>query len=202
MKLYYAPNTIALAALITLEEVGAAYDPVRVDFATAGQRGPDYLAVNPKGRVPSLVTAQGVLTEAPAILTYLAQTHPAAGLIPADPFAAARMNELMSYLGSTVHVSHAHKMRGARWSDDPAVIVSLKDKVTQNMADHFAYMEGRFDGPWAMGAAYTLADPYLYVLSSWTKGDGDDLAQFPTIAGHFAAMQARLAVQRALAVQA
>lgn len=201
MKLYYAPNTIALASLITLEETGAAYEPVRLDFAAAAQRGADYLAINPKGRVPALVTDRGVLTETTAILTFLAQSHPAAGLLPQDAFEFARVQEFNAYLCSTVHVSHAHLRRGARWSDDPVVIDALRLKVPQNIGDHFAYLEARFVGPWVLGAAYSIADPYLYVLSGWTKGDGVDLARFPRIAGHFAAMNARPAVQRALAVQ-
>lgn len=201
MKLYYAPNSCALASLIVLEEIGVPYEPVRLDFGQGAQRQPGFLAVNPKGRVPALATDRGVLTETPAILNFLAQSYPAAGLLPEDVFDVARVQETNAYLCSTVHVSHAHKRRGARWSDDPVVIEALKLKVPQNMGDHFAYLEGRFAGPWVLGARYSIADPYLYVLSSWTEGDGVDLARFPGIAGHFAAMNARPAVQRALAVQ-
>ena len=201
MKLYYTPNTIALASLITLEEIGAVYEPLRVDFSIGGQKTPEYLAVNPKGRVPALVTDHGVLTETPAILTFLAQSFPDAGLLPEDVFAAARVKEFNAYLCSTVHVSHAHRMRGGRWSDEPVVIEALKLKVTENIGDHFAYLEGRFAGPWVMGDAYSIADPYQYVLSEWTRGDGVDLARFPRLSGLFAAMNARPAVQRALAVQ-
>jgi glutathione S-transferase len=198
MKIYFAPDTIARVSLIVLEEISLPYQAVKVSFAASEQRGADYLAVNPKGRVPSLETPQGVLTETPAILTYLAQTHPEAKLLPDDPFQAARVHELMSYLCSTVHVSHAHRMRGARWSDDPAVITGMKVKVAQNIADHFAYMEQRFVGPWAIGQAYTLADPYLFVIAGWIGFDGVDIARFPKIAEHQAAMRTRPAVQRAL----
>jgi glutathione S-transferase len=201
MKLFFAPQSCALASLITLEEIGLPYDLVRVDLGQGAQRGPEFLAVNPKGRVPALATDRGVLTETPAILTFLAQSFPAAGLLPDDVFDAARVQEINAYLCSTVHVSHAHRRRGARWSDDPAVIEALKLKVAQNMGDHFAYLEGRFAGPWAMGAQYTIADPYLFVLSGWLAGDGVDLARFPRIAGHFAAMNARPAVERALELQ-
>lgn len=201
MQLYYAPNSIALVSLILLEEVGASYTATRLDLAAGVQRGADYMAVNPKGRVPSLITDQGILTETPAILTYLAQTHPATALMPGDPFQAARVQELLSYLCSTVHVSHAHKGRGYRWSDDPVVIAALKLKVARNMTDHFAYLEGRFDGPWAMGDHYTVADPYLYVLTRWAGPDGVDLTNCPKISAHMAAMNARPAVERALALQ-
>lgn len=201
MQFHYAPNTIALASLITLEEVGAPYQPVRLDFIKAEQQAAAYRAVNPKGRVPTLVTDQGTLTETPAILTFLGQSFPQANLLPADPFGFAKVQELMAYLCSTVHVSHAHKRRGARWSDDPGVVAAMALKVAQNMGDHFTYLEGRFTGPFAMGAQYTIADPYLFTLAGWLEGDGVDITRFPRIAAHFAALSARLSVQRALAIQ-
>jgi glutathione S-transferase len=201
MQLHYAPGTIALVSLITLEEAGADYTPVRLDFAAGEQRSGDYLNVNPKGRVPALAAESGVLTETPAILTWIAATHPQAALMPADPFAAARVQELMAYLCSTVHPSHAHRTRGSRWSDDPAVIEALKIKVPQNMADHFTYLENRFAGPWAMGPDYSVADPYLFVLAGWLGNDGVDITGFPKIAGHQARMLSRPAVQRAIALE-
>src|ERR1700709_336438 len=129
MTLYYAAHTCALATHIALQEAGADYTTVRIDFATNEQRSPAYLAINPKGRVQALVTERGILTESPAILTFLAQSYPAAGLLPGEVFDAARVQEFNTYLCSTVHVSHAHRMRGARWSDDAAVVEALKLKV-------------------------------------------------------------------------
>lgn len=199
MQLYFAPDTIARASLIVLEEIGAPYVAVKVDLSQGAQRAAAYLAVNAKGRVPALVTEAGVLTETPAILTYLAARYPEAGLMPADPFRAAQVQEICAYLCSTVHVAHAHRLRGARWSDDPAVIEGMKVKVRQNMGDHFACLERRFVGPWVMGGAYSVADPYLFVIAGWLEFDGVDLAQFPQIAAHHAAMRARPAVQRVLA---
>lgn len=201
MQLHYAPNTVALASLIALEEIGAPYTTLRLDFRQNAQRSDAYLAVNPKGRVPALVTDHGVLTETPAILTWLGQSFPAANLLPPDPFGFARVQELMAYLCSTVHVSHAHKSRSGRWSDDPAVIEALKLKVPQNMGDHFAYLEDRFPGPFAMGEQYTIADSYLFAICTWLPGDGVDIARFPRIAAHFARMQDRPATRRALALQ-
>ena len=197
MRLYFTPDTVARASLIVLEEIGVPFEAVQLDFKRGAQRGAEYLGINPKGRVPSLVTGQGVLTETPAILTYLAQQFPAAQLLPADLFQAAQVQEFCAYLCATVHVSHAHRVRGARWSDDPAVIAGLKVKVAQNMGDHFAYLEGRYAGPWVMGG-YSVADPYLFVVAGWLGSDGVDIARFPKIAAHHAAMMARPAVQRAL----
>ena len=106
-RLYYAPGTCALATHIALEEAGAPYEAVLVDFQSQAQRGPEYLAVNPKGRVPALVTEGGTLTETPALLCFVAQRFPGAELAPlADPFSLAQVQEFNSYLCSTVHVAH------------------------------------------------------------------------------------------------
>ena len=119
LKLYYAADTCSLATHIVLEEAGADYSTVRIDFAKAQQRSPDYLAVNPKGRVPALVTDRGTLTETPAMLVFVAQSFPAARLAPVDDaFAFAEVQAFNSYLCSTLHVAHAHRMRGHRWADD------------------------------------------------------------------------------------
>ena len=114
LTLYYAPGTCAQAVRIALEEAQAPHALVRVDFASQQQRTPEYLAVNPKGRVPALVTEQGTLTETPALLVYVAQRFPAAQLAPTDAFGLARMQEFNSYLASTVHIAHAHRPRAAR----------------------------------------------------------------------------------------
>jgi len=116
LKLYYAPGTCALASHIALIDAGADFEAVRLDFTKQQQQSADYLAINPKGRVPALVTEQGVITETPAILAYVAQTFPAAKLAPVgDPFAFAHVQTFNSYLCSTCHVAHAHLRRGTRW---------------------------------------------------------------------------------------
>ena len=92
LKLYYAPGTCALASHIALEEAGAKYETVRLNFKTEDQKKPEYLAINPKARVPSLVTDRGIITETPALLIYVAQTFPAARLAPIDdPYALAKV---------------------------------------------------------------------------------------------------------------
>lgn len=202
MKFYYAPHTCSLASHIALEEAGADYEAIRVDFKTSQQRTPDYLAMNPKGRVPVLVTARGVITETPAILAYVAATHPASGLAPLDDsFAFAEVQAFNSYMCSTVHPGHSHGIRGSRWADDPAALESMKAKVQQNMTDFYDVIESRmFRGPWVMGENYSIADAYLFTVSGWLKQDKVDIAQFPRVADHFARMKERPAVARALAV--
>jgi glutathione S-transferase len=201
LKLYYAPNTCALASHIALEEAGANFETVRLNFKTDDQKKPDYLRINPKARVPSLVTDQGVITETPAILFYIAQTHPSARLAPVDdPYALAKTQAFNSYLCSTVHVAHAHRMRGARWTDDAAAMESMKKKVPQSVGECFALIEREmFKGPWVMGNDYTICDPYLFTLSQWLGADGVDINKTPRIADHFKRMAERAAVRKAVA---
>jgi glutathione S-transferase len=201
LKLFYAPNTCALASHIALEEAGAPYETVRLSFKTEDQRKPEYLKINPKARVPALATERGILTETPAILIYITQSFPAAKLAPLDdPFALARVQAFNSYLCSTVHVAHAHRMRGYRWTDDAAAIESMKKKVPQAVGECFALIEREmFEGPWVMGKDYTVCDGYLYTLSQWLDGDGVDINKTPKIAEHFQRVGARPAVQRAVA---
>jgi glutathione S-transferase len=202
-KLYYAPGTCALASHIALEEVGADYEAVRLDFSQGEQRQPAYLAINPKGRVPALVTGQGVLTETPAILAFVAQTFPQARLAPLDDaFAFAQVQAFNSYLCSTVHVAHAHRMRGTRWADDPAAIADMKRKVPQTMSEAFDLIErDMLKGPWVMGEAYTICDIYLFTLGQWLEGDGVDLALLPKIADHRQRVSERAAVKSVVAAE-
>ncbi len=91
LTLYYTPGACSRASHLALREAGAEFTLYNVDFVAAEQRSPDYLRINPKGRVPALATPRGVITENPAILAYVAQTHPRAGLAPLDdPFEFAR----------------------------------------------------------------------------------------------------------------
>src|SRR5246127_4170664 len=151
-KLYYAPGTCALASHIALEEAGASYTAERLDFKANQQQSPDYLKINAKGRVPALVTDKGVITETPAILAYIAHTFPKAKLAPLDdPFAFAQVQSFNSYLCSTVHVAHAHKMRGARWATEESSFADMKRKVGENMGACFTLIErDMIKGPWVM----------------------------------------------------
>lgn len=186
LTLYYARNTCALAAHIALEHTGAEYQAVRVDFAKNQQSSPDYLRLNPKARVPTLVTPRGSLSETPAILQFICQSFPQSGLAPLDdPFELARMNAFNSYLCSTVHVAHAHRLRGSRWADDPAAIADMKQKVPENMTACFDLIERELlQGPWVLGQQYSVSDMYLFTLAQWLEGDGVDIGRFPKVAQH------------------
>jgi glutathione S-transferase len=200
LTFFGAKGSCSLATHIALEEAGADYEFRKIDTAAGEQKTAEYLKINPKARVPALVTEHGVLTENVALLLYVAQRYPAAALAPADAFGLAKMNGFNAWLASTVHVNHAHKMRGYRWSDDAAVVENLKIKVAANMTDCAALIESEYlAGPWVMGAQYTVADGYLYTIENWMEGDGVELARFSRILAHRAAMNERAAVKRVLA---
>lgn len=198
---YYAQNSCALATHLALAHAGAAFDAVRLDFTKNEQRSPDYLQVNPKGRVPALVTPRGILTETPALLLYVAQTHPGAGLAPLDDaFALAEMNAFNSYLCSTVHVAHAHRMRGQRWADEPEALEAMRRKVPHSVGEAFALIEfGMLHGPWVLGERFSVSDYYLLAMARWLEGDGVDLARLPRVIEHRARMLALPLVQRVIA---
>jgi glutathione S-transferase len=200
-KLYYSPGTCALASHIALEEAGAAYTAERIDFKSNQQNSPEYLAVNPKGRVPAMVTDRGNLTETPAMLAFIAQSFPQAKLAPLeDSFAFAQVQAFNSYLCSTVHVAHAHKGRGYRWATDETSFADMKRKVPESVGASFALIErGMLKGPWVMGEAYTICDPYLFTLATWLEGDNVDLATLPKVMDHRKRMSDRPAVQKVLA---
>jgi glutathione S-transferase len=201
MKLYYAAHTCALASHIALEEAGAEYSTVRISFAAEQQRSPEYLAINPKGRVPALVTERGILTETPAMLAFIAQSFPKARLAPLDdPFSFAEVQAFNSYLCATLHVAHAHRMRGDRWADDPAAIAAMQRKVPDSVGACFELIEQKMlQGPWVMGDIYTICDPYLFTLAQWMEGDSLDPSRFPKVRDHRERTSRREAVRKAIA---
>ena len=203
LKLYYAPGTCALASHIALEEAGADYSAVRLDFKSNQQQSPEYLKVNPKGRVPALVTDKGVVTETPAILAYVAQTFRTAKLAPLDDaFAFAQAQSFNNYMCATVHVAHAHKGRGYRWATEESSFADMKKMVPKSMAGAFALIEnGMLKGPWVMGDPYTVCDAYLYTVALWLEGDGVDLKTLPRVADHMKRMSERPAVKKVLGEQ-
>nr|WP_316639840.1 glutathione S-transferase family protein [uncultured Roseateles sp.] len=195
---YSAPGTCALATHIALHEAGADFELRLLNFAAQGQQAPEFLRVNPKGRVPALVTERGILTETPALLTFVAQQFPQAGLAPLDDvFALARLQEFNSYLCSTVHVSHAHKRRGARWADEPEAHEAMRRKVSANMQAHMGLIEAQLLGDHVLGADYSVADAYLYTITGWLAGDEVDITRFPRLQAHRERVGQRPAVLRA-----
>jgi glutathione S-transferase len=201
LTLYYAPHTCSLASHIALEDAAADYSTMRISFEADEQRKPEYLAINPKGLVPALVTDRGILTETPAMLAFIAQSFPRARLAPLDdPFLFAQVQAFNSYLCSTLHVAHSHRMRGYRWADDEAAIEAMQRKVPQSVTACYELIEYKLLGaPWVMGETYTICDPYLFTMAQWLEGDGVDPQRFPKVMDHRRRMSERPEVQRALA---
>jgi glutathione S-transferase len=203
LKFYYAKKSAAYAPHILLEDVAADYEAVQIDFLGGEQRSDAYLKINPKGRVPALVTEHGILTETPAILAYIAQTHPDHAMAPTTPFEFAAAQAFNCYIASTVHVAHAHKHRGARWADDATAHEHMRAKVAQNMAEYAQVIETHYlQGPWVLGENYSMCDPYLALITRWLGDDGVDVAQFPKIAAHDRAMRERPSMQTVLRLHA
>jgi glutathione S-transferase len=203
LKLYYSPGSCALASHIALQEAGAAYTAERIDFKSSQQTSPEYLAINPKGRVPALVTDRGILTETPAVLVFIAQSFPQAKLAPLeDSFAFAQAQAFNSYLCSTVHVAHAHRVRAYRWANEEASFADMKRKVPETMGACFALIErSMLRGPWVMGDSYTICDPYLFTVAQWLEGDGVDVSAFPKVIDHRKRVAERPAVRQVMADQ-
>ena len=170
IKLYYASHTCSLASHIALEDAGADYSTVRLSFAADEQRKPEYLAINPKGRAPALVTDRGILTETPAILAFIAQSFPQARLAPLeDAFLFARVQAFNSYLCSTLHVAHAHRMRGNRWADDPAAIAAMQRKVPESVTACYRLIEDEHAGR-ALGDGREPIRSAIPTCSPWRSG--------------------------------
>ena len=167
LKLFATKGTISVAVALVLEEVGAEYELCLIDFATEDQRSQAYLEINSKGRVPALVTEGGILTETAAILEYIAP-H----MLPKDAFACAKHREISYYLAATMHINHAHILRGYRWADLETSFEDMRAKVPQTMAESCAYVENVIVGPYIFGAEFTLADAHLFAITQWLAGDG------------------------------
>lgn len=204
MKLHYSPGSCALATHIVLEESGADFELRKVDFSQREQTSANYLAINPKGRVPALVTERGVLTETPAMLSFIAQSYPQARLAPlADLWQFAQVQAFNAYLCSTVHVAHAHRMRGYRWADEPSAIEEMARKAPEVVLACFELIERTmFAGPWVFGDEYSIADAYLFTVAQWWEADRVDARRLPRLAEHRQRVSERAAVQRALAAEA
>ena len=199
LKLYYSPGACAMASHIALEEAGADYEVVKIDLRAGEQKTPDYLAINPAGVPPALVTDQGVLTENLAIMSYVAQTHPQAKLADAaSAFDVARLLAFNSFLGASLHPAVGRALFAK-----PPLEGDAKDAALETALAKYRLVEDHlFQGPWAMGEAYTVADGYLSVFTRWGRQAGFlDKARFPKLNDHLDRVQARPAVQRVLAAE-
>ncbi len=206
LKLYYSPGACSLAPHIVLEETGADYDVVRVDFSTAEQHSPGYKAINPKGRVPALAEDRWILTENPAILAYLAKRFPEAGLLPADPRREAVCTEWLAWLASTVHVGYAHLRRAERYASSEEAMANVRERGQETCRILWDEIETRLSADrWALGEDYSVVDAYLLVFWHWGNGNALRFAMardFPRWSAHAHRMAGHQAVQRVFEAEA
>jgi glutathione S-transferase len=199
LKLYYSPGACSLVPHIALEEAGADYEAVRVTLAKGEHLQPDYLAINPRARVPSLETDRGIITENPAVINYIADLHQAAGSVPrGDAFAAARCNELLCWFASSVHIAFAEIWRGSRFTDDESLWPALEQGGRKVLERQFDEIEALCVDEWLVPAGYTAADGYGLTFFRWGRRIGFDMGRYPRWAELAGRILERPAVQRAL----
>ncbi|MDC0465008.1 glutathione S-transferase N-terminal domain-containing protein [Pseudomonadales bacterium] len=201
LTLYYAPGACSIASHIALQEAQIPFDVRSVALDAGEQRSPDFLALNPKGRIPLLMTPFGPLTENPAILEYVASLAPEGQLAPVeDPAKLSRMREFNCFLSATVHVAHAHGPRGERWAKTASALQDMRTQVSNNMLSAFELIEQTLqEGPWVLGDDFSIADAYLYTFARWLEMDRVDTRGLKGVLAHRARMEQRPAVQAVLA---
>ena len=200
MKLFYSPGACSLAAHVVLEELGEPFEAVLVNVAAGDQRKPEYLALNPKGRVPFLLTEQGGLSESVAILTYLVDMRPDVALLPQDPWARAQALSFLAWCAGTVHgTAFAGVFRPARFSDDEGTHPAIRAKGLSEVHAHLAAIEARLSGrDWIM-EHYSIADLYPMIFRRWAARVGVDMSAYPNLVAHAERVAARPPAARAIA---
>ncbi len=200
MKLYFSPGACSLAVHVALEELGAPYAIGLVSTSDGSARSPEHLARNPKGRVPVLDTGEEVITEAVAIMTWLATAHTGTVLAETDPLRLTRAVEWMSWLSSGIHAQPVTQCwRPKRLSDDSDSHAGIEAKGRANLRDACDLVESKLDGGWALAGRYSVVDPSLLVYYRWGNRLGLAMRDlYPNWTRHTRAMLDRPAVQTVL----
>ncbi|HEY4372954.1 MAG TPA: glutathione S-transferase N-terminal domain-containing protein [Burkholderiales bacterium] len=204
IALYHSPGACSMAPHVALSEIGVDYEPRRVNFAEKQQNSPEYLKINPKGRVPVLLIDGFVITEVPAILTYLAQRFPQANLLPAGGEAMGRCLEWLGYGSSTVHPAYAHLRRPERYTPEAPAFPAMQERGESSFMDSIAFIDSKLAGKqFAAGDAYSIADAYLLVFFGWANGlKKHNMAEkFPNYSAVARRVLARPAVQRVIELE-
>lgn len=196
MKLYYSPGACSLSPHIVLHEAGLEHGLVKVDLKShTTETGQDYYEINPKGSVPALELDNGeILTEGPAIIQYIADQVPAKELAaPNGTMNRYRLQEALNYITSEIHKSY-----GPLWS--PSTSEEAKAAARENLTKKFAFMDNQLaqNGPYLFGSQFSVADAYLYVMTTWAEGRGVNLNRLAALATFIGAMEERDSVKDAL----
>jgi glutathione S-transferase len=202
--LYYSPGACSLAPHIVLNEIAQPFELRKFATAERANYSAEYLAINPKARIPALRIDDFVLTETPAILAYLGRRFPHAGLIPAGaPEAEARCLELLAWSSNTVHVAFAQLFRPERFvaseRDYPPVKQSGRSNYEQCLADIEKRLQGQEH---ALGAQYTVVDPFWLVFYRWGVRSSYDMRnRFPAYTAYAERLCKRSSIQRAMTTE-
>ena len=199
-KLYYAPGACSLASHIALEEIGAPYETQKLNLAEGDQRKPEYLKLNPRGRVPTLVVDGEPITENVGILTYLGGGHPGAGIWPKKTWDQAKLVSTMAWLSNTVHTTYAHLVRPERYADDDAAREAIKAKARGSYEGYLREIDALLEGhKWAIANQYTVADGYLLVFYRWGNRQKMPVRELKHYSALVDRVLARKAVQKVMA---
>lgn len=196
MKLYYSPGACSLSPHIVLREVGMRFEMEQVDLASHKTKsGADFTQVNPKGYVPALRLDDGqVLTEGVAIVQFIADLHPEAGLVPTPAtLARARLQEHLNFIASEFHKAFAPFFA----ADASEAAQTAAAATIGHRLDYFEniFADGR---PYLLGDTFSVADAYLFVISTWTKPTGIGLDKWPHVADFVKRVARREKVREAM----
>jgi glutathione S-transferase len=202
-KLYYYPGNANLAPHMLLEELGVNYELVLVDRETNAQKSPEYLKLNPNGRVPTLIDGELVLYEAAAICLHLVDRHPEAGLAPAVGSAErAEFYKWLVYLTNTLQAELMTYFYPERLIDDKAGASQVKTHAEARVGGMLDLIDDALashGGPYLLGARYSAVDPYLLMLSRWTRMMKNPARNRLHLGGYLERLVARPAIQRTFA---
>jgi glutathione S-transferase len=198
MKLYYAPGACSIGIHVLLEEVGKPYETERVNLQQGEQYKPDFTAVNPKSKVPTLVRDDGsVLTEFPAIAYWLARSNPYANLLPDDVDLQARALELADYAVATIHMQgFARQFRAANFTPNAADEETVKTRGRELAEKGFSLVDKALAGKDYAVGKFSIADAAIFYVEFWSKRVGMTLP--PNCAAHLDRMLSRPSVQRVM----
>jgi glutathione S-transferase len=200
IALYYSPGACSLAPHIVLEELGIPYAAVKISTAEGQQRSPEYLKVNPRGRVPALAVDGKVLVENVAILTFLGGGFASRGLWPASTWDQAQAVSMMAWLADTVHPAFAHIYRAERYVSDPACIEAVKAGGRASFGDCLREIDRLLAGKrWAIGNRFSVVDAYLLVFYRWGNRNGMPVKDMPHYTALVERLLARPAVKKVMA---
>lgn len=200
LSFYFGPGACSLASHIALEESGAAFEAKPVALRRGQQYTPDYVTLNPKSKVPLLLVDGRPLTENVAIITYLARSHPAAGLLPAgDSFREAEALSLLAWCASGIHPVMTRLFRPQLFSDLPDSAENVRRLAVEANARNFALVDQMLQGRDYMLGSFSAVDGYLMVFWRWAALLKLDVSPYGNYAGLIARLLTRPAIQRVLA---